>query len=76
MNFDISAASLRLNIGYVDNLRGYRTSTNKTSDIQGEATLAARGIIWTNLVEAHKMQLQTCIKALGLVVSDPWAFLN
>ena len=35
MNFDRSAASLRLNMGYVDKITGCRASANKTCDIRG-----------------------------------------
>ena len=41
------------------NLTGCRSLANKTSDIRGGAIFGRRDILWTNLVEVHKMMLQT-----------------
>ena len=57
MNFDRSAVSLRINITW-QNKQDVEPKKIKR-DIRGGEFLAARGIIWTNLVEVHKMMLQT-----------------
>ena len=81
INFDRSAGSLRLNMGYVDKINRMQSfNKTKTSEIRGEAIFGWQGHNLNKLGRGSQDDATNIISRLlvlsGLGVSDPEALLD